>query len=513
MTDTMHRPNNHTSPPSSHPRGGRIDHHALPPPPSSRGGRGGPHRAPFSDYKPNFDRARTALVVEQIPEENFSEDQVRDFFSQFGAIAEVTMQAYKRLAIVKFEDFGAAKTAYHSPKSVFENRFVKIYWFNPDNFPAASAAAGRNGHRANSSGMVKKEGDRDGEEDDRMQIDTEEFRKQQEEIQRQQEGKRKKLAEAEAAKQELDARVKAQQEERRKLLERLAAKTAGKSSSSPSASAVGAAENGDGSGEADTTPMSEEKKKASEALRKKLAELEEEAQTMGIDPDDNEPSYYSHPRGRGYAGGRGYSSSYRGRGGYIPRGRGYDPYYSPRGRGGGRGHAYPYPYTYPTRGRGGAAGAGAVKRLDNRSRTIEVRNIKPGTKEDEELRTWLFQNSEFEDVEAGREGRGVVVTFKQRYMAEEFVGRAPTVGGVGRMELGWVDNRAGEKVEDARGSGGGDEGGEDGDAEDVKMEDGGEVGDGVQSATNGARKERIDPRDREERDVDYVADEDRWMAG
>ncbi|KAK3076410.1 hypothetical protein LTS18_013113, partial [Coniosporium uncinatum] len=122
-------------------------------------------------------------------------------------------------------------------------------------------------------------------------------------------------------------------------------------------------------------------------------------------------------------------------------------------------------------------------------------------------------NSEFEDVEAGREGRGVVVTFKQRYMAEEFIGRAPTVGGVGRLELGWVDNRAGEKVEDARGSGGGDEGGEDGDAEDVKMEDGGEVGDGVQSATNGARKERIDPRDREERDVDYVADEDRWMAG
>jgi len=534
MTNSGNRnPNNRSSPPHSRPRGGRSNDQAFrtSPHPSRRGG---PKRAPFSDYKPNFDRARTTIVAESIPEENFSEEQVRGFFEQFGEVAEVTMQAYKRLAIVKFEEFWAAKTAYNSPKSVFENRFVKVYWYNPDNSPAAPSSAaggaeknGRNGVNGNAL-FVKKDED-GGEEDEGMQIDTEEFRKQQEEVQRRLEGKKRKLAEAEAAKQELDAKVKAQQEERRKLMARLTAKTAGRSPSSPPSAA--AAEHGDDSkgADADTTGtpiMSEEKKKASEALRKKLAELEQEAQNMGIDPDVNESSYFSQPAGgRGYpagrGGGRGYGSSHRGgRAGYFPRGggSGYDAYYSPRGRGAGRSaYAYPhtYPYAYPTRGgRGARGGVGAVKRLDNRSRTIEVRNVAPGTKEDEELRTWLFQNSEFEDVRAGKEGESVVITFPQRYVAEEFVRSGVVVGGLGKLELRWVEGR--------QGGGGGGGGGQGHGQGDVVMEgDGGEArgGDVVQPATNGSngsnRKERIVPNDAEERDVDYdaVADEDRWMAG
>ena len=104
-----------------------------------RGDRGGfssnRGRASFSHAGPNFDRSNTTVVVEQIPEEKFDEQSVRDFFSQFGNIVDIQMQAYKRLAIVKFDDYFAARSAYDSPKVIFDNRFVKVYWYKPDAVP------------------------------------------------------------------------------------------------------------------------------------------------------------------------------------------------------------------------------------------------------------------------------------------------------------------------------------------------------------------------------------------
>ena len=105
------------------------------PPDSSRGGRGsrrgrgskkGGARAPFSADGPNYDRTKSTIVVENIPEENFDEEQVREFFSQFGKILEISMQPYKHLAIVKYDKWGSANAAYQSPKVIFDNRFVKV---------------------------------------------------------------------------------------------------------------------------------------------------------------------------------------------------------------------------------------------------------------------------------------------------------------------------------------------------------------------------------------------------
>ena len=53
------------------------------------------NRADFSQAGPNHDRSITTIVVEQIPEERFDEQSVRDFFTEFGNIEEVTMQPYK----------------------------------------------------------------------------------------------------------------------------------------------------------------------------------------------------------------------------------------------------------------------------------------------------------------------------------------------------------------------------------------------------------------------------------
>ncbi len=63
------------------------------------------------------------------------------------------MQPYKRLiAIVKFDNWSSANAAFMSPKVVFDNRFVKVFWYTGDQstIPASmtvSAGAGAtNGH-------------------------------------------------------------------------------------------------------------------------------------------------------------------------------------------------------------------------------------------------------------------------------------------------------------------------------------------------------------------------------
>jgi RNA-binding protein 26 len=164
-----------------------------------RGDRGGAHgnasrrggRAEFSSDRPNFDRSKTTIVVENIPEEQFSEEAVREFFSQFGNILEVSMRPYKRLSIVKYDSWDAAQAAYSSPKVIFDNRFVKVYWYtNLDALPQPPASAtGSNGtpaKRENGS-----QGPVPARDTDEPMIDPEEFARKQEEAQKAHEEKAK----------------------------------------------------------------------------------------------------------------------------------------------------------------------------------------------------------------------------------------------------------------------------------------------------------------------------------
>ncbi|KAL0264923.1 hypothetical protein SLS55_000877 [Diplodia seriata] len=416
--DTDRRANGHSDRRHHHERGrggrgrGRGD----------GGRRGG--RAHFSQAGPNHDRSITTIVVENIPEEKFTEDAVREFFSEFGNIEEVTMQAYKRLALVKYDDYSSARRAYDSPKVIFDNRFVKVYWFKPDQHSDANGANSRRG----SDGAKK--------EDEEM-IDMEEIKRRQEEAQKAHEEKQQKLKEAEAKKAELDAKVKAQAEERKKLLEKLAAKTANKKTEggpgSPTIKGGDAdAVKSDGSSPMDANGGADDKKDSSqtEALRLKLAQLEAEAESMGINPND--AGYGGAYRGRG---GRG--ASFRGRGGWVPRGRGgYDPSY----RGGGGGGGY--------RGRGGYGmpRGGAVKRLDFRPRRVVVK-VGNGEEEwtpdrDEALRSHLFNNYESDSIDPYPEGgkNAMVVSFKERYIAENFIAHSQDIPSIGRVQLSWAPN-------------------------------------------------------------------------
>jgi hypothetical protein len=279
--------------------------------------------------------------VEQIPEDKFNDQAVREFFSEFGIIVEVTLKPYKHLALVKYDTYAEAKRAWSSPKVIFDNRFVKVYWFKPD--PRADAGGPPHQGEPAAAGTP---------------FDEEEFQKQQAEKQKAFEEKLQKRKEAEEQRRQLEKQreelLKKQQEEKEKLMARL-----GKSTDSAEGSTAGDAPNGK---QASDEKTSEQTK----ALRAQLAALEAEAKSLGIDP-----SASARGRGRGAGG-------YRGRGGfYQSYGRGYDPSFS---RGG-------------FRGRGAPRGRGGVWRLDNRPKKVAVSGVEFDNARDEAFREYLLVSS------------------------------------------------------------------------------------------------------------------------
>lgn len=313
-------------------------------PDAGRGGRGGRRnrgskkggaRAPFSADGPNYDRSKSTIVVENIPEESFNEDQVREFFSQFGNIQEISMQPYKHLAIVKYDKWGSANAAYQSPKVIFDNRFVKVFWYKDkvDVLPPSAPIQGGNWS-----------GDPMATEEDELEpeIDMEEFQRRQEEEQRKHREREAKRAEIEQKRQEIEKQqhelLARHREENEKLQARLASQRG---------------EEGDGSSS------------GANMLRAKLAALEQEAKLLGLDPDAEEEASSSWPPRGGYRGRGGF----RGRG-FAPRGRG-----SFRGRGGG----------------GNMHAAYAQYSIDNRPKKVAIKGVDfTAPEKDEMLRHFLL---------------------------------------------------------------------------------------------------------------------------
>ncbi|KAL2131531.1 hypothetical protein VTI74DRAFT_4931 [Chaetomium olivicolor] len=343
-------------------------------------------KAPFSADGPVYDKTKSTIVVESIPEENFSEDQVKEFFSQYGNILEVSMQPYKRLAIVKFDSWNSANAAYQSPKVIFDNRFVKVFWYKDDESaipPSAPMTGGVPGakktHRANGAADTHAAGHQ-------PEIDLEEFARQQEKKQKAFEEKTKKREEIERQREELEKRQKEliakQLEESARLQAKLAARNGVKS------------EDHDGDSKSKSKSMTQ-----SEALRAQLAALEAEARQMGLDPDamSDAPAPWS-ARGGSYAYGRG-------RGGW--RGPSSSPY-TPRGS-----------YRGGYRGRANVHAAYAAYSLDNRPKKVVLTGVDFTVSEkDETLRQYLFGIGEFTDIQTTP--TSTEITFKDRKTAEKF---------------------------------------------------------------------------------------------
>jgi hypothetical protein len=299
---------------------------------TSSGNRGSLARAPFSIPGPSRDRANATLVVEQIPEDRFSEEDIRGFFSEFGTILDVQMHAHKRLAIIKFEDHAAANRAYMSPKAVFENRFVKIYWYRQDSDMGTTKGSG-------DVEMADGETDMDGE---RAVLNLEEIAERQAEAQKAFEERRRKVEEADARAADIERQLKEKDAEMKVIKEQLAELAGDESLGSPG------------------------------GLSHDLAILQAEAESLFAQTDSTAPV----GRGRGFP----PRGSYRGRGFAPFRGRG-----APRGAYRGHG-AFATPFV---------GNRSSVKRLDNRPRRLAVSDIEKGTPKDEALRQYLVvsQNS------------------------------------------------------------------------------------------------------------------------
>lgn len=366
---------------------------------TSRGGK----RSNFSQIGPNRDTSITGIVVESIPAENCNEESVREFFSAFGNIDNVNVQPESKLAIIKFEDHDSARAAYQSPKVVFDNRFVKVYWAKAENGQSSSPARqGRSKSNGEDTDMAEGGGE----------LDMEEITKRQEEAQRKHEEVKQQREQAEQQRAELDAKLKAMDAERKKMAELISKKT-GKTASGTTASPVA-------NGSQDNT--TDEESEQTQALKAQLAKLEAEAKSLGIDPAEaatTNGAHSPHP-------------PYRGRGTYRGRARGGRASYYPSTRGG--------PAWHP---RGGIGGA--VKRLDNRPKTIAV-TLPSGTKfedHDEALRQFLFFNNlNMTTLEKHPERDDTaLVAFGQRFEGENFMRAASLANSellhVGKVELTW----------------------------------------------------------------------------
>ncbi|KAF4552029.1 RNA recognition motif-containing protein 10 [Elsinoe fawcettii] len=392
-----------------------------------RGDRGthrgrGRNRASFSGTAPSNDTK--AIVVEHIPPEHFSEESVRTFFNEFGTIEEVELHDDRKLAIVKYTDHSGATSAFNSPKVVFDNRFVKVYWYRPDTLdkPNGFPHRGRGRGRGGTNGTRADHDMHMSEPEPSEQIDPEEFRKQQEAAQQRFE----ELKAAKMKREELEAKMRAQAEERAELMRKLAEKMKGKTpTADESATANGADVHGIGIA-AGAAPDTNGAKTSSqtEALKAKLAALEAEARSIGINPDAPASTFHDFaPRGRG----RGFVPRAGFRGGRPARG-------AWRGRG---------------RGMYGGVQGGAVKRLDNRPRGFSV--VFEQGKSYEEMQEGLKQYMLFSDqIQSAKVSKhpsrddAALVVYTERYKAEIFLTAVQQAKGqlthVGKVEVAWVPN-------------------------------------------------------------------------
>ena len=447
---------------------------------ASGSGRGG--RSEFASDRPNFDKSRTTIVVEGIPEDKYNDESIRSFFSEFGDIVSVDKRTYRKVAIINFATWDAAQAAYNSPKVIFDNRFVKVYWYKDESTLPQPPAGRPTSQHASNNGSRRASLE---------QVDPEEFARKQAEAQAAHEEKMKKKREVEEQREAMQKRAlelqKKQEEERKRLMEKLGSHV--RKSATP------------GANQEDGAELSE-----AEKLRRKLAALEEETRRLSQaqpGPEDHVSPFPGRGRGRGGFRGRGAYSSHASNGpsttittttqikthnddgtplspaealkaqlaqleaeakelGIDPDAEDYVAPWPTRGRGrGGRGRGCFVPRGRGAfRGRGGMAAPYNAYKLDNRPKKVGIAGVDlTDSAKDEALRSYLLvcfyfpllisgltpSNrsqgvGEYETLDTGSNKSSVL--FKDRFTAEKFYyaisNNGSEIPGVGKVELSWI---------------------------------------------------------------------------
>ncbi|KAJ8104307.1 hypothetical protein POJ06DRAFT_244190 [Lipomyces tetrasporus] len=360
---------------------------------TQRGGRRRPENVQFVSG-PSTDPNNLALVVEKIPDENFSLDQVRSVFEAFGPVQDVSLDAEHHSAVVSFFTHDDAVKAWKSPAPVFQNRFVKVFWRRTDAEAATRTLGNHTISRKRSASPEQK-------------IDVAEITQRQAEKQREYEQRLAKKREHEERMAEIKRKSeelrKKQEQEREALLTKIRQKE--ESERASRALSVVSSESG-----MDVDSVSVPGSSTTEALKSKLEQLKAEAAKLGVSVP--EPG----STGSGY-----YSPGDRGRGSFRSRGRGsYRGTYSPRGRGG-----LPVMNT-------------ARSNLDLRTKKVSVHGLRDSAMEG--FAGYLLGVGEFENIEPHpTEDDTKIVTFKDRATAEKFFFAGPEIAEVGNVKYSWYN--------------------------------------------------------------------------
>jgi RNA-binding protein 26 len=76
---------------------------------------------------------RDTLVVEKIPAEHCSQENINEYFKRFGKILNVSVDKNQLKAEIQYENIPDAQAAHSCPDSIFGNRFVKAYFLREYN--------------------------------------------------------------------------------------------------------------------------------------------------------------------------------------------------------------------------------------------------------------------------------------------------------------------------------------------------------------------------------------------
>ena len=76
-------------------------------------------------------RESKTIVVEKIPEEHLSLEDVNGWFKKFGTVTNVAVDAVGGKALVSFSMHEEALAAWKAEEAVFNNRFIRIFWHRP----------------------------------------------------------------------------------------------------------------------------------------------------------------------------------------------------------------------------------------------------------------------------------------------------------------------------------------------------------------------------------------------
>ncbi|KAB5594300.1 Zf-CCCH domain containing protein [Ceratobasidium theobromae] len=361
---------------------------------------------PGSSSEPRRDRT---LVVEKIPPERLSLEEINNWFKRFGTVTNVAIDVPSAKALVSFATHDEARDAWRSEDAVFGNRFVKLYWHRPmgNHGQAGAKLLAASAPIISNLSAPPKADPVPVKPTPPQPAAIDPSQQKFERLMAEQKVLMVKLTSAnpdekQSIKTRLRELITELQEVSAAMRNGSAAPSASSSSSKPEPQTNGTSKKREQL-DNDLDMMSAEPQDTKETtsegvnpeLQAKLKKLREEAASLGLNTEA--PQTHSAPPFRGY---------------------------NPRGRGAWRG-----------RGRGGPP-RGSMK-LDNRPRTLIVKGLPDTSEAKESARAWFTSFPECETVSLNETTGELQVKYKTRFAADQAMTSGATIPALGTLQFAW----------------------------------------------------------------------------